>query len=769
MSAPALATTGEGQGGRGRKIETMSTMNYNDFLHTKSVSAPSVGFEVNKLLLPKAAFEWQNDIIEVACRKGRFAIFSECGTGKTLMELGWGVQVVEHTNGMVLLVAPCGVAEQIVFEEAPKFGVEARLVSEQIECERGINVTNYEKLHRFELGIFSGVILDESSILKSFDGKTRNQIVEGFSQVPYRLPCSATPSPNDYMELGNHSEFLGVMSRAEMLAMFFVHDGGDTSKWRLKGHAEDEFWKWVCSWAVMLRKPSDLGYSDEGFELPPLHLHQHTVGTMEAAEGQLFATEAQTLTERRAARKNSLEGRAEAVAATVGVSDEQWLVWCDRNDEQDLLEKLLGDRCVSIRGTTPADDRLRLERMWREGRVQTLVTKPGMFGFGMNWQHCHNEAFCGLSDSYEQFYQAVRRCWRYGQAEPVNCHIFTSPAEGAVVKNIERKEQDAQKMAAAMVEHLSQHGFQSVRRTEREGMVYRRDVRRGDAWTAHLGDCVEVVREMEPNSIDYSVFSPPFASLYTYSNSERDMGNCRTHGEFYEHFQFLTKELFRVLKPGRLLSFHCMNLPTSKERDGFIGISDFRGDLIRIFRDAGFIFHSEVVIWKDPVTAMQRTKALGLLYKQLKKDSCMSRQGIPDYLITMRKPGENPDPVTKQPDDFPVSLWQNYASPVWMDINPSDTLQKESAREEKDERHICPLQLEVIRRAIRLWTNPGDTVLSPFGGIGSEGYVAVEMGRKAVTVELKESYWRQGVLNLQRAESAATQAKLFEGLFELAA
>lgn len=290
------------------------------------------------------------------------------------------------------------------------------------------------------------------------------------------------------------------------------------------------------------------------------------------------------------------------------------------------------------------------------------------------------------------------------------------------------------------------------------------DQAEGNGWVSYHGDCVDVVRALPSNSVHYSIFSPPFASLYTYSNSDRDMGNCRTHSEFYAHFAFLVGELLRVIKPGRLLSFHCMNLPTSKARDGFIGISDFRGLLIKMFQDAGWIYHSEVVIWKDPVTAMQRTKALGLLHKQIKKDSCMSRQGIPDYLVTMRKPGYNEEPVTHTDDDFPVKLWQRYASPVWMDINPSDTLQFRSAREEKDERHICPLQLEVIRRGLKLWSNPGDVVLSPFGGIGSEGHVAVEEGRKAVLVELKRSYWEQNVRNLRSVEPHASgrQRSIFE-------
>lgn len=278
------------------------------------------------------------------------------------------------------------------------------------------------------------------------------------------------------------------------------------------------------------------------------------------------------------------------------------------------------------------------------------------------------------------------------------------------------------------------------------------------------GDCVDVLRGLPDESVHYSIFSPPFASLYTYSASPRDMGNCATHEEFFGQFRYLVPELYRVLKPGRLLSFHCMLLPTSKTRDGFIGLSDFRGQLIRAFQEVGWIFHSEVVIWKDPVTAMQRTKALGLLHKQIKKDSAMSRQGIPDYLITMRKPGTNPEPVTHTGtgDDMPVDMWQQYASPVWMDINPTDTLQHRSAREDDDEKHICPLQLEVIRRAVKLWTNPNDVVLSPFAGIGSEGYVSIDMGRRFVGAELKRTYYEQAARNLAAATPGGPQVALFD-------
>ena len=276
------------------------------------------------------------------------------------------------------------------------------------------------------------------------------------------------------------------------------------------------------------------------------------------------------------------------------------------------------------------------------------------------------------------------------------------------------------------------------------------------------GDSCEVLKNIPDNSIHYTIFSPPFANLYCYSNSDRDMGNCSGNEEFAKHFEFLIKELYRVTMPGRLLSFHCMNLPMMKERDGVIGLKDFRGDLIRMFQKEGFIYHSEVTIWKNPVTEMQRTKALGLLHKQIKKDSTMSRHGIPDYVVTMRKPGENPERVTHTNESFPVNVWQRYASPVWMDIRQSDTLQKKSAREEKDERHICPLQLEVIKRCIELWTNPNDIVLDPFAGIGSTNYVALRMNRRTVGVELKESYYKQAVANC----SGAIQMEMLTDLYD---
>lgn len=730
-------------------------MNYDAFLENKRIKDAPTGIDPGPVC--DAAFPFQADIVKWALRKGRAAIFADCGMGKTLMMLEWARQV----PGRVLILTPLAVAAQTC-AEARKFGIDG--VAHARTGDDGaskIVVTNYDMLQHFDTSAFSGVVLDESSILKAFDGKTRSALIEAFAQTPFRLCCTATPAPNDFMELGNHAEFLGAMSYVEMLSMFFVHDGGETQKWRLKGHAEDEFWAWVCSWAVMLRRPSDLGYDDSAFILPPKTVQEIRVETHECLDGYLFPTEAQTLQERIGARRDTVAQRVAACAEIVNASERPFIVWCNLNSEADALRKAIPD-AVEIRGSDAPDKKESALLDFVNGRTRVLVTKPSIAGHGMNFQHCADMAFVGLSDSYEQYYQAVRRCWRFGQTREVNVYLICADVEGAVRANLERKDAEANAMADGMLEHMRDLNAEAVHGKARRFKVeYKTERDSGALWEMRLGDCVEMVGEMESDSVGFTVYSPPFASLYTYSASDRDMGNCKGVDEFMEHYMFLIRELYRVTMPGRLVSFHCMNMPTSKTRDGFIGIRDFRGELIRAHESAGWIYHSEVCIWKDPVTAMQRTKALGLLHKQLKKDSCMSRQGIPDYLVTMRKPGDNPERVSHTNESFPVRDWQGVASPVWMDINPSDTLQFRSAREDKDERHICPLQLEVIRRALRLWSKPDDLVLSPFAGIGSEGYCAVQMGRRFLGVELKESYFRQACANLRAAESV--QSGLFAG------
>lgn len=727
-------------------------MDYESFLKQKQLVEISAGFDVDPSDIRSRFFDFQRALIVWALRRGRAAIFADTGLGKTGMQCEWARHVVAHTNKPVLILAPLAVAHQTV-HEAQEFDIQVTYCRAQPENPSGIYISNYEMIERFDFRAFSGVVLDESSILKSHDGKTRDLILDVTRKVPYRLSCTATPSPNDFMELGNQSEFVGVMSREEMLAMFFTHDGGETSKWRLKGHGEVKFWEWLSTWAVVIRKPSDIGFKDDGYDLPPLRIHEHVIESNHIPEGQLFALPAVSLSEQRAAKRLSMADRVNSLAQIINATPDHWLVWCHMNDESDALGKAI-EFAETVSGSDSIDHKEKTMNRFSDGECLRLVSKPSICGFGMNWQHCNKVAFVGLDHSFESFYQAIRRCWRFGQTNPVDVHVFLSESEMPILENIKRKERQHEEMSIRMVAHMQEFMKRRIFGVTSEKSEYARDVARGKGWTVHLGDCVDVVSEIKKESIDFSVFSPPFASLYTYSNSDRDMGNSADHVEFFEHFGFLVEHLLRVMKMGRLVSVHCMNLPTSKQNDGFIGIRDFRGDIIRLFQEKGFIYHSEVCIWKDPVTAMQRTKALGLLHKTIRKDSSMSRQGIPDYLVTFRKPGVNPEPIAHTHESFPVQLWQKYASPVWMDINPSRTLQYREARENEDERHICPLQLDVIERAIELWSNPGDLILSPFTGIGSEGHVAIQAGRRFVGAELKRSYWELACRNLHAAEKS---------------
>lgn len=732
-------------------------MDYHAFIEQKRLIQKPCGFEPKNL--NSSLFDFQRDIVTWACRKGRAAIFADCGMGKTIMQLSWAEQVVKNHGGRVLIVAPLAVAAQTC-REGETFGIHVNRCRTRSDLTDGINITNYEMLQHFDGEEFAGVVLDESSILKSYTGATRNQIIAQFKFTPYKLACTATPAPNDYMELGNHSEFLGCMDRTEMLAMFFIHDGGDTSKWRLKGHAASRFWDWVSTWACMVTKPSDLGYQDGGFKLPELEITTHVIESNMNQDGRLFAVAETTLQEQQKARRSTVDVKTDRIAGYVNNSDDSWLIWCDLNIESEYLANAIPD-AVEVRGSDSPEWKEEAMIGFADGKYRVLITKPSIAGFGMNWQHCHRVAFCGMSHSYEQFYQAVRRCWRFGQTHSVEVEIFVTDLEESIVANVLMKKEDTEGMKTEMLARTSRIKDDKDK-TSRDASEYMEETRTGEGWTMMLGDCVERIKEIESESVGFSVFSPPFASLYTYSNSDRDMGNSKTDEEFAEHFKFLVSELYRVMMPGRCVSFHCMNLPTFKERDGFIGIKDFRGELIRMFQEVGFIYHSEVTIWKDPVTEMQRTKAIGLLNKQKNKDSTISRQGIPDYLVTMRKPGENPKPVTHTNEDFPISVWQKYASPVWMDINPSNTLQYRAARENSDERHICPLQLDVIERAIKLWSSPDDLVLSPFGGIGSEGYVAIKDGRRFVGIELKRSYFDLACKNLEEAVRESKTMTLFD-------
>lgn len=447
-------------------------MRYEDFLAGKQHIPPSCGFEVDKPAMNIHMFEWQKDITRWALRKGRAALFEECGNGKTIQQLEFADQVAKREGMPVLIVAPLTVGAQTL-REAQKFGYSAAICRTQADVIPGINITNYEMLQHFDGRSFAGVVLDESSILKNYTGKMRNQIIEMFKDTPYRLSCTATPSPNDYMELGNQVEFLGIMSRTEMLATYFIHDGSDTSKWRIKGHAEDRFWEWVSTWAVVLTCPGDLGYPNDGYILPSLNMTEHIVEVKSDGEYSLFGCEiAKTLTERRDARRASLRERCEQAAEIIAQNpDEQWVCWCDLNAESELLAEFIPNS-EEVRGSDKPDAKEDALMRFANGSLRVLITKPSIAGFGMNWQQCHNMIFVGLSDSYEQMYQAIRRCYRFGQKRPVNVHIVTSAAEGAVKANVERKEQQAAEMKRNMVQYTKEILRKDIRGQERIVIPY---------------------------------------------------------------------------------------------------------------------------------------------------------------------------------------------------------------------------------------------------------------------------------------------------------
>ena len=439
-------------------------MEYKEFLKNKRFVLESSGFDIDKSELNQKMYDFQQDIVRWALKKGKACIFADCGLGKTLMQLEWGWQVHKHTGGKILILAPLSVCEQTK-REGIMFGYDVNICESQEDVKDGINITNYEKLDKFVANAFTGVVLDESSILKSYSGKVRTSIINNFHEVPYKLACTATPAPNDYMELGNHSEFCGVMTRPEMLSMFFVHDGGQTSKWRLKGHAEDVFWQWLATFSVFVDNPRNLGYEVDGYDLPPLNIHEIIV------DGDTTIQETLSLTERRQARKDSLQLRCEKAAELVNGSDEQWLVWCDLNDESHKLHELINES-VEVQGSDNDKHKTNSMLGFSKKEIKCLVTKPKIAGFGMNWQNCHNMIFTGLSDSYEQYYQALRRCWRFGQWNPVNVYIIISAKEGCVKENIERKQEDFLKMQSEMTELTKEITKKELRSTCRISTPY---------------------------------------------------------------------------------------------------------------------------------------------------------------------------------------------------------------------------------------------------------------------------------------------------------
>lgn len=787
---------------------------YQKFLQSKLQNVQISGFEVIESDINPMLFKFQNACVRWAVRLGKAALFEECGLGKTFQQVEWARLVAKHTGGKVLILAPLAVAGQTVLEAA-KLGVDVKYVRDDSEIgDNQIVISNYDRLHLFNTTQFDGVVLDESSILKSFMGKTKQALFEAFARTPYKLCCTATPAPNDHLELGNHAAFLDVMPANEMISRWFINDAMEAGNYRLKKHAAKDFWRWLTSWAVCLSEPKDLGaeYDEPQFVLPPLNVIETRLAAAQASidrawsEGRLIPDDSPSSTGMHKVKRESLDERVAEVKRIVSEikPSEQILIWCDTDYEADALVEAVPE-AVEVRGGTKDKEAKLLG--FAANDYSILITKASIAGFGLNYQNCSNQILVGVSYSFEKFYQAIRRSWRFGQTKEVNVNVIYAETEGNIMTILNHKQQIFKEMQKAMSEAVKQHGL--FRDTGKLTLtVPDEQLAQGDNWQLYLGDCVEQIKKIPDNSVHLGIHSPPFSNLYIYSDSEADMGNSNDDEEFFTHYEFLIEELLRTTIPGRLCVVHCKDLPSYMNRDGAAGLVDFPGMITRSFEasrleserklvEAGEMnekdmtrwqYHSRVTIWKAPEIEMQRTKNHGLLHKNFTSMAEACRQGMPDYLVVFRKypleggvnvkqnrqvgdyiGTEPPAPHITDQRDYSITTWQKYASPVWFDIDQTDVLNFKLGRNGEDERHICPLQLGVIERCVDLWTNKGETVFSPFAGVGSELYTAVKMGRQALGIELKESYWKQAQKFLREADGLVNRPSLFDLLPDSAA
>ena len=724
---------------------------YEEFLEKKKQIAKPSGFEC------EFGHDWlfphQRHVCRVSAMRGRNLIIAGTGLGKTRMELALGDACVDQTGKPSLIIAPLGVVPQTV-EEGLRVGVE---IVRHGRGDAPVQIINYDRLKEVDPSKFGAVIPDEASIMKNLFGATKQLMCSMFAETPYRFPATWTPAPNDHTEFGSQAEFLGIMTMQAMLARFFVHDSGQTSEWRLKGHGKDAFWKWLRSWATCYQKPSDLnmGFSDDGYILPALHMIQETVETEpDISSGKLISDARLSATTLHTEMRKTSPDRAARVAEIIAREpDETWFVLCETDYEAEDIRKSVPG-IVEVKGKAMSDD-LKEARLLAFGRgeIPRFLSKSSIVGMGMNYQKCARIIISASSYSFERKMQVIRRCWRFGQEREVYCYLINTAAEWSILEAIDRKKENHEEMVREMVKVMNEGEDSDIEQLHRDDAA-------GRDWRVLFGDNVRRIKEVDTGSVGYIMTSPPFASLFTYSDHPSDMGNCLSDAEFFEHLGHLVPEIKRVMMPGRLVSLHCMDLPKSKERDGVTALRDFPGDLIRLFQDNGFEFHSRVTIWKDPLVAMQRTKAIGLLHKQLLKDSAMSRQGIADYVITMRAPGANPEPVThgdgfasyvgeSGPNEplmkngaynvkYSHEVWQRYASPVWMDIDQGDVLKYTGARAQKDERHICLARGSLVLTSTGYHPieclDPGDMVLTHKGRWRPISAVANTGVRTVVTV-----------------------------------
>jgi len=706
---------------------------YEKFLAQKERMKIESGFHVDLNDLNSKLFPFQKYAVQLALKKGKFALIEDCGMGKTFQQTEWAWQVYKHTGRPVLILAPLCVSMQTI-EQMKEFGYKIR---EYDGSDFPIQITNYEQLKNIDTSIFAGVVLDESSILKNYEGKMKNLIMEKFCKTPYKLACTATPAPNDPMEYGNHSEFLDVMTRNEMLAMYFVHDSSDTSKWRIKGHAVGKFYDFMAEWSIMISKPSDIGFEDTGYVLPELNIITEQITTPKKNNGQFWNDTAVSATTFNQELRTTKDYRLRYAADFANSHpEESIIIWVKHNDEGKALKKMIPDS-VEVSGSDKKEFKEKALFDFASGKYKVLITKTEIASFGMNFQNCHEQIFISPDFSFEKLYQAIRRSYRFGQTKEVNIRLAVTDTMQNVKDAIDRKQEQFEEMQKHMREAMKRK-MSNREITINENVI----TERNEYYTLQCGDSFKLIKEIGTETIGGGMFSPPFSSLFTYSNKINDLSNSKTLFEFYRHFKFIIPELYRILKPGRMYGIHLTQLTTGIAKDGYFSIQDFRGDIIRLFKKSGFIHHGEVTIWKDPELAAVRTNNHQLLHKTTKRDSTICRPGLADYLVIMRKPGINAEPVTHEKQGIPFDEWCQIASPVWMDVRESDTLRYRDARENEDERHITPTQLSIFKRFNTLYTNPGDVLYDPFAGIGSSVYINTLMKRKSIAHELKSSYFQ---------------------------
>lgn len=748
---------------------TANTVDYLGFLGTKQLVASSVGITVSHDKLHRSLMAHQHHTALWALRRGRAAVFFDRGLGKTRLGLEYGRALINHSiterlkGFRVLVICPLAVVDEFIQEGhaiqyLPKYAADQSAVTRS----RGIWLTNYERADRFDASQFDAVILDEASILKSLDSKTRIGLTRQWRYTRYKLLLTATPSPNDVKELVNYSEFLGIMSRKEVFATFFINETGKKGKskklvTRLKHHAVTPFYQWLSSWAIAARKPSDLGFSDDGYNLLPLNVVEHEIVSGWVNEGQLIYTGLAGVTERASVRKETLAQRVRKAMDLVQSHDEQVILWHHLNAEGHQLRDALTD-CVLVEGTMTAEAKAEAFKRFKQGDVRILITKPSIGGFGVNFQNSHHQVWVGINDSFEEFYQAIGRQHRFGQQHPVQVDVILADAQRPVWENVLRKKVDHETMIGQLVAHMG-----GTAQLYRQREDYHTNTTRGNHYTLYMGDSCDprgVSTNIAANSIGLSVTSPPFVNRYAYTATERDLGNSRDLNEFMAHYRFQIRELLRITMPGRSACVHVQNVRTTRRDTGtHPGLIDFRGAVIQAFVDAGWVWVHEVTCDKNAQMQAKRKHHQGLLYKTKNTDSSKLAGALADYLLVFRKPGDNPEPVDC---DVPDHIWNDWARPVWYDINETDVLDTQVAAASDDEMHLCPLQIPFIERCIRLWSNRGDTIFDPFNGIGSTGYVAIQHNRRYVGIELKPNYFETAIKNLQEAERLSRQIDLFQ-------